>query len=130
MGARAGSSAAASLLSCPLVIADRSDRIARACCKSSTSLGRSLVHNQHSPTCKQARADAIAAIPQLPKDTESKLAAALEPALAPSPRRFPIPLVDRAGVSQISRSSVSLAPAALSNIPLCADRTRKTLSSD
>ena len=83
------------------------------------ALGRTLDAQPTQSDLQRARADAIAAIPQLPKDTESKLAAALEPVLAPITASFSDPLVDRAGVSQISRpTSVNLAPASLSNIPL------------
>ena len=45
----------------------------------------------------QARTDAIAAIPQLPKDTEDKLSAALHPQLTPITAAFLDPLIDRLG---------------------------------
>src|SRR6185369_7987419 len=48
----------------------------------------------------QARADAIAAIPQLPKDTEEKLSAALHPELTPITADFVDPLIDRFGVDR------------------------------
>ncbi len=47
------------------------------------ALGRSLDTQPTPVELLQARADAVAAIPQLPKDTEDKLAAALYPQLAP-----------------------------------------------
>ena len=43
----------------------------------------------------QARSEAIAAIPQLPKETEEKLSTALDPQLAPITSAFVDPLIDR-----------------------------------
>lgn len=74
------------------------------------------------PTAAQiakARADAIAAIPQLPKETEERLASALNPQLTPITATFSDPLVDRAGLDQkshfsalpIASSSSALLPA-------------------
>ena len=74
----------------------------------------------------QARSDAIAAIPQLPKDTEGKLSSALDPQLAPITAAFVDPLVDRFGVDRNLRpnaprlNSVPLSP--LSSIPETPDR--------
>jgi len=61
----------------------------------------------------QARSDAIAAIPQLPKDTEEKLSAALDPQLAPITTAFVDPLIDRFGVD---RSAKAIAPR-LNSVP-------------
>ena len=76
------------------------------------ALGRSLDTQPTQVELLQARADAVAAIPQLPKDTEDKLAAALYPQLAPITPAFSDPLVDRAGIDQTSQPSAArLAPA-------------------
>ena len=76
------------------------------------ALGRSLDAQPTQADLLQARADAVAAIPQLPKDTEDKLAAALYPQLAPITPAFSDPLVDRAGIDQTSQPSAArLAPA-------------------
>ena len=64
----------------------------------------------------QARSDAIAAIPQLPKDTEEKLSGALDPQLAPITATFVDPLVDRFGVDRNSKPN---APR-LNSVPLSA----------
>jgi len=76
------------------------------------ALGRSLDTQPTQAELLQARADAVAAIPQLPKDTEDKLAAALYPQLAPITPAFSDPLVDRAAIDQTSQPSAArLAPA-------------------
>jgi type II secretory pathway component GspD/PulD (secretin) len=76
------------------------------------ALGRSLDAQPTQADLLQARADAVTAIPQLPKDTEDKLAAALYPQLAPITPAFSDPLVDRAGIDQTSQPSAArLAPA-------------------
>ncbi len=78
------------------------------------ALGRSLDAQPTQAELLQARADAVAAIPQLPKDTEDKLAAALYPQLAPITPAFSDPLVDRAGIDQTSQPSAArLAPASM-----------------
>jgi hypothetical protein len=91
-------------------------------------LGRDF-DNQPTPAeLLQARSDAIAAIPQLPKDTEAKLSAALDPQLAPITAAFVDPLIDRFGVDPSSKGNtprlnslpVSAAPASL--IPATPDK--------
>ena len=84
-------------------------------------LRRPNLYNQPSQAeLLQARSEAIAAIPQLPKDTEEKLSSALDPQLAPITAAFVDPLVDRFGVDRnlkpnTSRlTSVPLSPQALS----------------
>jgi len=68
-------------------------------------LGRKL-DNQPTPTeLSQARADAIAAIPQLPKDTEEKLSAALRPDLTPITAAFVDPFIDRLGVDRSTQAN-------------------------
>jgi type IV pilus assembly protein PilQ len=64
----------------------------------------------------QARSDAIAAIPQLPKDTEEKLSAALDPQLTPITAAFVDPLIDRLG---LDRSSTTNSPR-LNSVPVSA----------
>ena len=60
-------------------------------------LGRKL-DNQPTPAeLTQARSDAVAAIPQLPKDTEERLSTALHPELTPITAAFVDPLIDRIG---------------------------------
>ncbi len=67
----------------------------------------------------QARSDAIAAIPQLPKDTEDKLSAALHPELTPITAAFVDPLVDRLGVDRNSKPDAPrLTSLPLSAVPL------------
>jgi hypothetical protein len=90
-------------------------------------LRRPNLYNQPSQAeLLQARSEAIAAIPQLPKDTEEKLSSALDPQLAPITAAFVDPLVDRFGVDRnlkpnTSRpTSVSLSSQAL--IPEIPDR--------
>ena len=90
-------------------------------------LRRPNLYNQPSQAeLLQARSEAIAAIPQLPKDTEEKLTSALDPQLAPITAAFVDPLVDRFGVDRnlkpnASRlTSVPLSPQAL--IPEIPDR--------
>lgn len=78
------------------------------------ALGRSLDAQPTQAELLQARADAVAALPQLPKDTEDKLAAALYPQLAPITTAFSDPLVDRAGIDQTGQPSAArLAPASM-----------------
>ncbi len=70
-------------------------------------LGRKL-DNQPTPTeLSQARADAIAAIPQLPKDTEEKLSAALRPDLTPITAAFVDPLIDRLGIDRSTQANTA-----------------------
>ncbi|HKR60743.1 MAG TPA: hypothetical protein VJS64_13565, partial [Pyrinomonadaceae bacterium] len=91
-------------------------------------LGRDF-DNQPTPAeLLQARSDAIAAIPQLPKDTEEKLSAALDPQLTPITAAFVDPLIDRFGVDpgskgntpRLSSLPVSATPASL--IPATPDK--------
>ncbi len=80
------------------------------------ALGRSLDAQPTQAALIQARADAVAAIPQLPKDTEDKLAAALYPQLAPITAAFSDPLVDRAGIDQTAQPSTArLSPASMAS---------------
>src|SRR5919205_576981 len=60
-------------------------------------LGRDIEIQPTPAELLQARSDAIAAIPQLPKDTEEKLSAALHPELTPITAAFVDPLIDRIG---------------------------------
>ena len=60
------------------------------------ALGRSLDTQPTQAELLQARAEAVAAIPKLPKDTEERLAAALYPQLAPVTAAFSDPIA-RAG---------------------------------
>src|SRR5215204_6538069 len=60
-------------------------------------LGRDIEIQPTPAELLQARSDAIAAIPQLPKDTEDKLSAALHPQLTPITAAFLDPLIDRLG---------------------------------
>jgi hypothetical protein len=66
----------------------------------------------------QARADAIAAIPQLPKDTEDKLSAALHPQLTPITAAFLDPLIDRLGDHNSQTEAPRVTPLSLSAMPL------------
>src|SRR5215216_5169938 len=78
---------------------------------------RPNIDNQPSQAeLSQARSDAIAAIPQLPKDTEEKLSGALDPQLAPITATFVDPLVDRFGVDRNSKPNAPL----LNSLPLSA----------
>jgi Flp pilus assembly secretin CpaC len=63
-------------------------------------LGRKYESQPTDTELSQARADAIAAIPQLPKDTEEKLSAALHPELTPITAAFVDPLIDRLGIDR------------------------------
>jgi type IV pilus assembly protein PilQ len=63
-------------------------------------LGRKYESQPTDAELSQARADAIAAIPQLPKDTEEKLSAALHPELTPITTAFVDPLIDRLGIDR------------------------------
>ena len=82
------------------------------------AFGRSLDAQPTQAELLQARADAVAALPQLPKDTEDKLAAALYPQLAPITTAFSDPLVDRAGIDQTGQPSATrLAPASMTAAP-------------
>lgn len=79
-------------------------------------LGRDF-DNQPTPAeLLQARSDAIAAIPQLPKDTEEKLSAALDPQLTPITAAFVDPLIDRFGVDPSSKGNTPR----LSSLPVSA----------
>ena len=78
-------------------------------------LGRKYESQPTAAELSQARADAIAAIPQLPKDTEEKLSAALHPELTPITAAFVDPLIDRLG---IDRSTQGNAPRLTSLAPL------------
>lgn len=63
-------------------------------------LGRKFDNQPTQAELSQARSDAIAAIPQLPKDTEEKLSAALHPELTPITTAFVDPLIDRLGTDR------------------------------
>ena len=79
-------------------------------------LGRDF-DNQPTPAeLLQARSDAIDAIPQLPKDTEEKLSAALDPQLTPITAAFVDPLIDRFGVDPSSKGNTPR----LSSLPVSA----------
>ncbi|MCA1579678.1 MAG: hypothetical protein LC794_20225 [Acidobacteria bacterium] len=68
-------------------------------------LGRKF-DNQPTPAeLSQARSDAIAAIPQLPKDTEEKLSTALHPELTPITAEFVDPLIDRIGLDRSTQAN-------------------------
>ena len=58
-------------------------------------LGRKFDNQPTHAELSQGRSDAIAAIPQLPKDTEEKLSTALHPELTPITAAFVDPLIDR-----------------------------------
>jgi hypothetical protein len=79
----------------------------------------------------QARSDAIAAIPQLPKDTEEKLAAALDPQLTPITAAFVDPLIDRLGLDRDSKAnsprlnSVPLSTSPVALTPAIPDKTAR-----
>src|SRR5215211_5158951 len=67
---------------------------------------RPNIDNQPSQAeLSQARSDAIAAIPQLPKDTEEKLSAALHPELTPITAAFIDPLIDRLGTDRSTQAN-------------------------
>jgi len=68
-------------------------------------LGRDIEIQPTPAELLQARSDAIAAIPQLPKDTEEKLSAALHPQLTPITATFIDPLIDRLGVDRSSKAN-------------------------
>src|SRR5215207_3840559 len=78
-------------------------------------LGRKYESQPTDAELSQARTDAIAAIPQLPKDTEEKLSAALHPELTPITAAFVDPLIDRLG---IDRGTQANAPRLTSLPPL------------
>lgn len=81
------------------------------------ALGRSLDTQPTPAELLQARAAAVAAIPQLPKDTEDKLAAALYPQLAPITTAFSDPLVDRVASDQTGQPSTArLSPASMASM--------------
>jgi Flp pilus assembly secretin CpaC len=71
------------------------------------AVGRNLDTQPTEADLLQARSDAIAAIPQLPKDTEDKLAAALYPELAPVTAAFSDPIADRNGVDRTGLSTAT-----------------------
>ena len=80
-------------------------------------LGRKYESQPTDAELSQARADAIAAIPQLPKDTEEKLSAALHPELTPITAAFVDPLIDRLGIdrgTQANAPRLTLPPLATS----------------
>ncbi len=79
-------------------------------------LGRDIDSQPTQAELLQARSDASAAIPQLPKDTEEKLSAALDPQLTPITAKFVDPFIDRLG---IDRSSKANAPR-LNSVPVSA----------
>jgi len=87
-------------------------------------------HNQPTEAeLSQARSDAVAAIPQLPKDTEEKLSAALHPQLPPITATFVDPLIDRLGVDrslQLNGPRVTSLPALASAEPLLPSIPDKT----
>ena len=94
-------------------------------------LGRKLDNQPTSIELSQARADAIAAIPQLPKDTEEKLAAALRPELTPITAAFVDPLIDRLGVDRSTQANAprvtSLPALATSSLPTTPDRVARLM---
>src|SRR5215207_4722856 len=69
-------------------------------------LGRKFDSQPTDAELSQARTDAIAAIPQLPKDTEEKLSAALHPELTPITAAFVDPLIDRLGIDRSTQANV------------------------
>jgi type IV pilus assembly protein PilQ len=80
-------------------------------------LGRKYESQPTDTVLSQARADAIAAIPRLPKDTEEKLSAALHPELTPITAAFIDPLIDRLGIdrgTQANAPRLTLPPLATS----------------
>jgi len=80
-------------------------------------LGRKYESQPTDTELSQARADAIAAIPRLPKDTEEKLSAALHPELTPITAAFVDPLIDRLGIdrgTQANAPRLTLPPLATS----------------
>jgi len=77
----------------------------------------------------QARSDAIAAIPQLPKDTEEKLSAALDPQLTPITAKFVDPFIDRLGIDRSSKANslrLNSVPVSASLAPLSPATPDKT----
>src|SRR5215207_915595 len=68
-------------------------------------LGRNFDNQPTQAELSQARSDAIAAIPQLPKDTEEKLSAALHPELTPITAAFVDPLIDRLGIDRSTQAN-------------------------
>ena len=68
-------------------------------------LGRKFDNQPTQAELSQARSDAIAAIPQLPKDTEEKLSAALHPELTPITAAFVDPLIDRLGIDRSTQAN-------------------------
>src|SRR5687768_4851215 len=68
-------------------------------------LGRKFDNQPTHAELSQARSDAIAAIPQLPKDTEEKLSAALHPELTPITAAFVDPLIDRIGLDRSTQAN-------------------------
>jgi hypothetical protein len=68
-------------------------------------LGRKFDTQPTHTELSQARSDAIAAIPQLPKDTEEKLSAALHPELTPITAAFIDPLIDHIGVDRSTQAN-------------------------
>src|SRR5690348_14486524 len=68
-------------------------------------LGRKFDTQPTHSELSQARSDAIAAIPQLPKDTEEKLSAALHPELTPITAAFIDPLIDHIGVDRSTQAN-------------------------
>ena len=89
-------------------------------------LGRKYESQPTDAELSQARADAIAAIPRLPKDTEEKLSAALHPELTPITAAFVDPLIDRLGIdrgTQATAPRLTLPPLATSPLlPTTPDR--------
>ena len=89
-------------------------------------LGRNFDNQPTHADLSQARSDAIAAIPQLPKDTEEKLSAALHPELTPITAAFVDPLIDRLGIDRSTQANASrvISIASISNfITIPADNT-------
>jgi hypothetical protein len=94
-------------------------------------LGRKLDNQPTSIELSQARADAIAAIPQLPKDTEERLSAALRPELTPITAAFVDPLIDRLGVDRSTQANAprvtSLPALATPSLPTTPDRVARLM---
>src|SRR5215216_7764957 len=84
-------------------------------------LGRKYESQPTDRELSQARADAIAAIPQLPKDTEEKLSAALHPQLTPITAKFVDPFIDQLGINRNSKAnslSLNSVPVSASLAPM------------
>lgn len=90
-------------------------------------LGREFDNQPTQAELSQARSEAIAAIPQLPKDTEEKLSAALHPELTPITAAFVDPLIDRLGIDRSTQANVPrvISLPALATSPLLPPKPEK-----